>query len=191
MTSLKVHKTSWFKNSACLLSSGKTRHVMHYLLLLLLGLSIVGCGVYSFTGASIPAGAKTITIVYFVNNAQYVEPTLSQSLTDALRDRFLSQTDLDFINEGGDLQLEGSITDYSTRPVAIQGNETAALNRLSITVKVRYTNTLDPTKDFDTPFTRFEDFSSGQDLSVVKDQLISNINEALVEDIFNKAVVNW
>jgi len=164
---------------------------MHYLLLLLLGLSIVGCGVYSFTGASIPAGAKTITIVYFVNNAQYVEPTLSQSLTDALRDRFLSQTDLDFINEGGDLQLEGSITDYSTRPVAIQGNETAALNRLSITVKVRYTNTLDPTKDFDTPFTRFEDFSSGQDLSVVKDQLISNINEALVEDIFNKAVVNW
>jgi hypothetical protein len=191
MTSLKVHKARWFKISACLISSGKTRNVMHYLLILLLGLSMAGCGVYSFTGASIPAGAKTITIVYFVNNAQYVEPSLSQSLTDVLRDRFLSQTDLDFINEGGDLQLEGSITDYSTRPVAIQGNETAALNRLSITVKVKYTNTLDPTKDFDTPFTRFEDFSSGQDLSVVKDQLISNINEALVDDIFNKAVVNW
>ena len=164
---------------------------MPYLLLFLFGLSLAGCGVYSFTGASIPPDAKTITIVYFVNNAQYIEPSLSQSLTDALRDRFLSQTDLDFVNEGGDLQLEGSITDYSTRPIAIQGNETAALNRLSITVKVRYTNTLDPSKDFDVPFIRFVDYSSSQDLSAVKDQLIPVINEALVDDIFNKAVVNW
>jgi hypothetical protein len=150
-----------------------------------------GCGVYSFTGASIPAGAKTITVTYFVNNAQYVEPSLSQSLTDALRDRFLSQTDLDFINEGGDLQLEGTITDYSTRPIAIQGDETAALNRLSVTVKVKYTNMIDPAKDFETSFTRFEDYPSSQDLSAVKDQLIALINEYLVDDIFNKAVVNW
>jgi hypothetical protein len=162
----------------------------HYLLFLLLLLTS-GCGVYSFTGASIPPGAKTISIAYFVNNAQFVEPSLSQSLTDALRDRFLSQTDLDFVKEGGDLQLEGYITEYSTRPVAIQGDETAALNRLSITVKVKFTNTLDPNKDFDAPFTRFEDYSSDQDLSAVKDQLISTINEYLVDDIFNKAVVNW
>jgi len=191
MTSLKDHKAVWSKNSACLFSSGKIRGIMPYLLLFLFGLSLAGCGVYSFTGASIPPDAKTITIVYFVNNAQYIEPSLSQSLTDALRDRFLSQTDLDFVNEGGDLQLEGSITDYSTRPIAIQGNETAALNRLSITVKVRYTNTLDPSKDFDVPFIRFVDYSSSQDLSAVKDQLIPVINEALVDDIFNKAVVNW
>lgn len=162
-----------------------------YLLTLLLGLMLSGCGVYSFTGASIPAGAKTITVTYFVNNAQYVEPSLSQSLTDALRDRFLSQTDLDFINEGGDLQLEGTITDYSTRPIAIQGDETAALNRLSVTVKVKYTNMIDPAKDFETSFTRFEDYPSSQDLSAVKDQLIALINEYLVDDIFNKAVVNW
>ena len=161
-------------------------------LFLLIFLSIAeGCGVYSFTGASIPPGAKTISIAYFVNNAQFVEPTLSQSLTDALRDRFQSQTDLDLIKEGGDLQMEGSITDYSTRPVAIQGNETAALNRLSITVKVKYTNTLEPEKDFDASFTRYEDYSSSQDLSAVKDQLILIINENLVDDIFNKAVVNW
>jgi len=165
--------------------------VKRYYLLFLLAPLLSGCGVYSFTGASIPAGAKTISIAYFVNNAQFVEPTLSQSLTDALRDRFQSQTDLGFVNEGGDLQIEGSITDYSTRPVAIQGNETAALNRLSVTVKVKFTNTLDPTKDFDNPFTRFEDYPSNQDLSTVKDQLITTINEYLVDDIFNKAVVNW
>jgi len=154
-------------------------------------ISITGCGVYSFTGASIPPEAKTITVKHFVNNAQYVEPTLSQSLTDALTDRFLAQTDLDFVNDGGDLQLEGTITNYSTRPIAIQGNETAALNRLSITVQVRYTNNIDPDKNYDTSFTRFEDYSSSQDLSAVKDQLIAVINENLVDDIFNKAVVNW
>lgn len=152
---------------------------------------MAGCGVYSFTGASIPPEAKTISVSYFVNNAQYVEPTLSQSLTDALRDRFQSQTSLTFIAEDGDLQLEGSITDYSTKPMAIQGNETAALNRLSVTIKVRFTNVIDPTKDYETSFTRFEDYSSNQDLSAVKDQLIPLINEALVDDIFNKAVVNW
>ena len=154
-------------------------------------LFLAGCGVYSFTGASIPPGAKTITVTYFVNNAQYVEPSLSQTLTDALRDRFLAQTDLDFVSEGGDLQIEGNIIEYSTRPVAIQGDETAALNRLTITVKVKYTNLLDPDKDYDIPFTRFEDYSSSQELSAVKDQLISTISEALVDDIFNKAVVNW
>ena len=169
------------------MTSIKWNHVLPFLLLLFAS----GCGVYSFTGASIPPGAKTISIAYFVNNAQYVEPSLSQSLTDALRDRFLSQTDLDFVKEGGDLQIEGLITEYSTRPVAIQGDETAALNRLSVTVKVKYTNTLDPDKDFDAPFTRYEDYPSDQDLSVVKDQLISTINESLVDDIFNKAVVNW
>lgn len=162
-----------------------------YLAALLMVMSMAGCGVYSFTGASIPPEAKTISIVYFVNNAQFVEPSLSQSLTDALRDRFQSQTSLVFVKDGGDLQLEGSITEYSTRPVAIQGDETAALNRLSISVKVRYTNLIDPTKDFETTFTRFEDYPSDQDLSAVKDDLISQIDEALVDDIFNKAVVNW
>jgi len=166
--------------------------VSKYLVLMsFLMLMASGCGVYSFTGASIPPGAKTISIAYFVNNAQFVEPTLSQSLTDALRDRFQSQTDLNFISEGGDLQLEGIITDYSTRPVAIQGDETAAKNRLTVTVKVKFTNVLDPDKDFDQQFSRYEDYDSNQDLSAVKDQLITTINDYLVDDIFNKAVVNW
>lgn len=152
---------------------------------------LAGCSVYSFTGASIPSEAKTISIAYLINNAPLIEPTLSQSLTDALRDRFQSQTNLNLVGEGGDLQLEGVITEYSTRPVAIQGNETAALNRLTVTVKVKFTNTVDPSRDFETNFTRFEDFPSSTDLSAVKDNLISLINEALVDDIFNKSVVNW
>jgi hypothetical protein len=161
-------------------------------LLMVLGLALMsGCGVYSFTGASIPAGAKTVSIDYFVNNAPLVEPTLSQSLTDALRDRFLQQTSLNLVRENGDLQFEGVITDYSTRPVAIQGDQTAALNRLTIQVKVRFTNTLEPDKDYETSFTQFLEYPSTQDLSQVKDNLIPSINEALVDDIFNKSVVNW
>jgi hypothetical protein len=161
------------------------------LVVLLILASFSGCGVYSFTGASIPPGAKTVSITYFTNNASLVEPTLSQSLTDALRDRFLQQTPLALVNANGDLQLEGVITDYSTRPVAIQGNETAALNRLTVQVKVKYTNTVEPDKDFETTFTRYEDYPSNQDINQVKDALIPSINEALVDDIFNKAVVNW
>lgn len=152
---------------------------------------LTGCGVYSFTGASIPPEAKTISIGYFVNNATLVEPTLSQLITDGLRDRFLSQTTLSLVNENGDLQLTGVITDYTTRPTAIQGNETAALNRLTVTVKVTFVNTIDPTKDFESSFSRFEEYPSSQDITAVKDQLLPTINEALIDDIFNKSVVNW
>jgi hypothetical protein len=196
MASEKMLQGNWaFRN---VLFTGKSKNMTspksHYaitIILIIPVLFLAGCGVYSFTGASIPPEARTITVTYFVNNAQYVEPSLSQTLTDALRDRFLAQTDLDFINEGGDLQIDGIIADYSTKPIAIQGNETAAMNRLTVTVKVKYTNTLDPDKDYDLAFSRFEDYSSSQDLSAVKDELISLISEALVDDIFNKAVVNW
>ena len=191
MTSGNNRLSAFFNHFKNLLFSVKSKAISIYLSALLIVISMAGCGVYSFTGASIPPEAKTIAIVYFVNNAQFVEPSLSQSLTDDLRDRFQSQTSLVFVKDGGDLQLEGSITEYSTRPVAIQGNETAALNRLSISVKVKFTNLIDPTKDFETTFTRFEDYPSSQDLSAVKDQLISQIDDALVDDIFNKAVVNW
>ena len=95
------------------------------------------------------------------------------------------------MNKGGDLQLEGSITRYRTSPVAIQANETAAQNRLTITVEVIYVNTLDNSKSFKSTFSRFDDYSSTQNLSEVQDMLIDQINEMLIQDIFDKAVVNW
>ncbi|MCF8228028.1 MAG: hypothetical protein K9G58_08460 [Bacteroidales bacterium] len=168
------------------------KQVNHALLFLaLICITAMGCGVYSFTGASIPPGAKTISIQYFPNNAQLVEPTLSQTFTDALRDKFVSQTDLTLVENNGDLQIEGQITGYTVKPVAITGDQTAALNRLEITVDVNYVNTLDESKDFDQKFTRYEDFSSEENLTSRQTELIDLINEMLVEDIFNKAVVNW
>ncbi len=124
---------------------------------------IAGCSMkYSFTGASIPPDVKTITIKYFPNNASLVVTSLSQKLTDGLRDKFTSETNLVIINDGGDLVLEGSITDYKTSPVAIQGNDQAALNRLTITIDVVYTNTVDDNLSFDSKFSRYADYSSSR-----------------------------
>ena len=146
---------------------------------------------YSFTGASIPVQARTLSVDYFTNQAPLVVPTLSQTLTDALRDRFTSQTSLEIINRGGDLAVEGEITGYSTQPVAIQGNEQAALNRLTITVRVRFVNKFDEKQNFEQNFSRFEDYPFNANLNSVQDGLIQQIVDALVDDIFNKAVVNW
>lgn len=95
------------------------------------------------------------------------------------------------MNKGGDLQIEGSITNYRTSPVAIQANETAAQTRLTISVEVVYVNTLDDSKNFKSTFSRFQDYPSTQNLSEVQDMLIDQINEMLIQDIFDKAVVNW
>lgn len=160
-------------------------------LIFLINILLYGCGVYTFTGASIPPEAKTISVFYFENKAALVEATLSQTLTDALRDRFASQTTLDLVERDGDLHLEGEITEYRTQPIAIQGDQTAALNRLTIKVKVKFVNLFDDSKNFDTEFSRYEDYPSSEDLSSVQAGLIELITEALVEDIFNQAVVNW
>jgi hypothetical protein len=152
---------------------------------------ITGCGVYSFTGASISPEVNTISIQQFPNNASLVEPTLSQKFTDALKDKFVAQTNLDLVDKAGDLRMSGEIVGYKVTPVAIQSDETSAMNRLTIIVKVEYTNTVDGTKDFSSSFSRYEDYPSSQSLETVQATLIDQINDMLVEDIFNKAVVNW
>ncbi|MBQ3709878.1 MAG: LptE family protein [Bacteroidales bacterium] len=160
-------------------------------IVLLLALVCQGCGFYSFTGASIPAEAKTVSVQYFPNQAQLINPALSNDFTTALRDAMMNQTSLDMVESSGDLAFEGEITDYRTTPVAITSEQTAALNRLTITVNVRFVNLFDETKNFETKFTHYEDYPSDQELNSVQEALTGTIIEALVEDIFNKALVNW
>ena len=150
-----------------------------------------GCGIYSFSGASIPAEAKTVSVQYFPNQSQLINPTLSNDFTTALRDAIMNQTPLDMVESGGDLAFEGEITDYRTTPVAITAGQTAALNRLTITVNVRFVNLYDETKNFESKFSHYEDYPSDQDLNSVQESLTGTIIEALVEDVFNKALVNW
>jgi hypothetical protein len=154
-----------------------------------------GCN-YSFTGASISPDVKTISVARFIYQASLVNPMESQNFTDALRDKFSSQTNLILKDKNGDLQIEGAITDYSTQPIAVQGAsqnvaDKAALNRLSITISVKFSNRLNEKQNFETTFTRFQDYPSGRNLREVEDNLVKQINADLVEDVFNKAVVNW
>ena len=160
-------------------------------IVLLLALVCQSCGFYSFTGASIPAEAKTVSVQYFPNQAPLINPALSNDFTTALRDAMMNQTSLDMVDSGGDLAFEGEIVDYRTTPVAITAGQTAALNRLTITVNVRFTNLFDESKSFETKFSHYEDYPSDQDLNSVQESLTGTIIEALVEDIFNKALVNW
>ncbi len=162
------------------------------LLIVIILFTLNSCGIYSFTGASISADVKTISIQFFENQAPLVQPTLSQTFTEDLKDRFISQTSLEIINgDEGDLNFEGAITGYNIKPMAIQGNETAALNRLTITVKVKFTNNKEPERDFNTSFSAYEDYESSQSIEAVEENLIKQIVEKLTEDIFNKSVANW
>ncbi len=174
----------------------KVRHWFWPLLALMTAILILSlsnsCRVsYSFTGADIPVEARTFSVRYFQNNATLVQPMLSQKLTEGLRDRMLQQTSLVMVNSGGDIAFEGEITNYNIQPVAIQGNETAQLTQLNVTINVRFFNKIHPEKNYESTFTRFQQFSSSLTLASVEDNLLDQITEELVDDVFNKALVNW
>ena len=146
---------------------------------------------YSFTGANISPAVKTFSVYYFPNRAQLVNPTLSQSFTEALREKLQRQTSLNELAEDGDLVFEGQITGYDVRPVAIQKEDMAALNRLTISIRVKYTNSVDPDQNIDRSFSAYEDFDSSSTLTDVEDGLVPEILTKLTEDIFNATLANW
>lgn len=153
---------------------------------------LLSCSVkYSFSGASIPPEVKTVQIEYFKNNAPLVEGTLCQVMTDAMKDKFSAETSLNLVNENGDLFFEGTIVEYKTSPVSIQGDDQAAMNRLTIAIKVSFVNHFDENQNFETTFSRYADFPSDENLADVQEGLIEEITTVLVEDVFNKSVINW
>ena len=169
----------------------KTRATIR--LLALFALLMQGCsGGYSFTGASIPPGASTISVATFPNNAATVNPQLSQKLTDELRSMFGGQTSLSVLTSGeGDLELSGEIVGYDTRASALSSSDDVSMNRLTITVKVHFVNNIDHDADFEQSFSRYRDYAASQDFSSVEAGLVGEIVSELCEDIFNKSVVNW
>lgn len=145
----------------------------------------------SLTGGTIDPQAKTVFVGTFVNNASLVNPSLSQDFTNALKSKIQSQTPLEIVNSGGDYRFEGEIINYTINPTAIQGNETAAMNRLTITIRVSFENKFNESLNFEQSFSRYADYRSSLNLSSIEGSLVEEINEALTEDIYNKAFVNW
>ena len=155
---------------------------------------LTGCGVainYSLSGASIPPDAKTFSVAYFPNNAPMVSPILSSTLTESLVDIFSRRTRLTQVDEGGDFAFEGEIVNYVSTTASVSSSEQAVLNRLTITVKVRFTNALDEKASFNQTFSAYEDYESTQLLTEVEGTLIPEIVDKLVTDIFQASASNW
>ena len=156
---------------------------------------LTGCGVaikYSLSGASIPPDARTFSVAYFPNIATRVAPILSSTLTDALVDMFTRRTRLMQVEEGGDFAFEGEITGYTSTTASVSGSsETALLNRLTITVNVRFTNAVDESMSWKKTFSAFEDFDSSKLLNEIEGELIPQIVDKLVTDIFQASAANW
>ena len=146
---------------------------------------------YSLSGASIPPDAKTFSVAYFPNNAPMVVPILSATLTDELTQRFATRTSLVQVEEGGDFAFEGEIVGYSSTTSSVSSGEYALQNRLTITIKVKFTNVIDDKLSFNKNFSAYADYDSTKLLTEVESELIPQIVEQLVTDVFQAAASNW
>ena len=170
-----------------------------YIILPVLFFAINGCSVYNFTGAK-PINAKTFQVNYFQNNADLIEPGIERKFTQDLQNLIQNQTNLSLTNSGGDLLYEGEITDYNITPTSIGAATTsttgtntvqAQQNKLTITVKVHYENSKDPTLSFDRTYSDEAVFNSDLDLNTIETAQVKIVNERIIVKIFNDIVANW
>ena len=152
-----------------------------------------GCSIvkYSFSGTSIQPDVKTVTINYFEYKALKVNPSLSNDLTEAMKDKFRKLTKLEQVDMDGDLELEGAVTGYEVRASAVTANEVAAQNRLTVTVSLKFTNRKYPEEDFEKNFSAYPDYDSMNSLDAVEATLCEELVDKLVEDMFNASVAQW
>lgn len=160
--------------------------------IILIGFSILlfSCKYYNFTGGS-TGNAKTFQVNFFQNRAQLIEPGLDRDFTIYLQDLINNQTNLSLTDRGGDLVYEGEIIDFSISPMSATSQQTAAQNRLTISVNVRFTNNTDPEKDFEKRFSHYYDFPADTQLNSVKTTAFEEIFERISQNIFNNSLANW
>ena len=169
------------------------KYLNHFLLLVAFSFILQGCGSYSFTGADIDyTSTKTFQVSYFQNNAPIVEPGIDRDFTIKLQDLLLNQTNLDLVNSSGDLIFEGEIVEYYIAPITATSEISAAQNRLTIGVNVRFYNTKEELKDFEQRFSFYFDYDGSTQLTGSKlDVAIEFIFERITQDIFNASLANW
>ena len=162
----------------------------------LLFLVLTSCKYYSFTGASIPEGAETVQVNFFVNNAanevgSVFEPGLDRDFTNAVQEMLLNQTNLEITTVNGHLIYEGEITEYRVSPMTATAQQTAAQNRLTMAVNVRFFNTLDDEDDFEKRFSFFYDFDAIVQLQSIQAEAHEILFERITQDIFNESLAKW
>ena len=152
---------------------------------------VSSCWIYSFGGTSIQPDVKTVTINYFEYKALRVNPSLSNDLTEGLKDKFRKMTRLTQVDEDGDMEITGEISGYDVRAQAVTAQEVAAQNRLTVSVKISFMNRKYPEEDFEKSFSAYADYDSNNSLDAVEATLCEEIVEKLCEDILNATVANW
>lgn len=164
---------------------------LKYLIVVFICITSFGCKVnYSFTG--ITETPETFQVNFFQNNADLIEPGLDRDFTNALQDLILNQTSAQLVNTGGEVIYEGEIVEYRIAPMTATAQNTAAQNRLTISVNVRYINTKDEEKDFEKRFSFFYDYPANDQLiGSVKDTAFEEILERLTQDILNASLADW
>jgi hypothetical protein len=154
-------------------------------------LLFIACGAYSFTGGN-TGEAKTIQIDFFTNQAPLVEPVLTQRFTNDFQDLFTRQTNLTLTNSNGDLYFSGEITNYRVTPMSGTSAQTAAQNRLTVTVNVRFVNKKIEKDDFEQSFSFYSDFDANSQLTgSILENALDEIVERITQDIFNASVAKW
>ncbi len=154
-------------------------------------ITLTSCGIYSFTGAD-TGGASTFQVNYFQNAATLIEPGIERTFTLELQDLIQNQTNLSLTNSGGDLIYEGEIVDYYIAPMSATAQNTAAENRITISVNVRFYNSLDPTRDFERPFSFYYDYPANVQLTgAALETALDEIYSRITQDIFNASLTNW
>ncbi|HSP40371.1 MAG TPA: LptE family protein [Gillisia sp.] len=162
-----------------------------YFLLPVFMMIFQSCGIYSFTGAD-TGGASTFQVNFFENTADIIEPGLDRAFTVALQDLIQNQTNLSLVNSGGDLLYEGEIVDYYEAPMTATADNRAAQNRLTITVMVRFYNSIQPANDFEQRFSFYYDFPAAAPLTGgLKETALDEIFTRITQDIFNASLTNW
>lgn len=152
---------------------------------------VSSCWIYSFSGTSIQPDVKTVTINYFEYKTLRVNPSLSNDLTEGLKDKFRKMTRLTQVDEDGDLEITGEVSGYDVRAQAVTAQEVAAQNRLTVSVKISFMNRKYPEEDFEKSFSAYADYDSNNSLDAVEATLCEEIVEKLCEDILNATVANW
>ena len=159
-------------------------------------LMLVSCGIYSFTGSSIPLGVETFQVNYFDNTAggkpgSTIEPGLDRDFTIALQDLIVNQTSLNLVNEGGDIIYSGEIVEYSVTPMAATAEIKAAQNRLTMAVMVNYENVSNEEDNFEKRFSFYYDFPGNLQVYDIKDSALEEIFERITQDILNETLAKW
>ena len=175
----------------------KLKQNSFYRILCLIALiTFQACGIYSFTGASIPPGVTTFKVNFFENIAgnrpgSTVEPGLDNEFTNALQDLIMNQTNLDLVTADGQLIYEGEITEYSVTPMSATAQITAAQNRLKMSVAFRFINTKIEEDDFSKTYSFFYDFPAELQVYDIKDAAHKEIFDRITQDIFNDTLAKW